>query len=813
MKPMSHKKTAPSRIPRAIASPSWILPCGFISLALLWCQVGYLTPATSRALGGILWLAAVCFAAQERRLLWVVASGIVLFNPWGAVHQASGLWLLGLLPWAGGRWGRRWMGAALLAAAGYWIWRSFPGVWVALDDRSAELARGITDSNLSSAAAGVPLLALAVCFPIAAMLSERKFFAPLVTIGALIVTLAVYWTLIHPLDVQLHRLRVHGVHDAFSLQWALLFLLGIVLWVWNRLDPPAWDYAAEEVAKKRSPLIVWAAAALLGAGALLIGWSPRPGAPAARTIVFYDGGYLNWNKPEYGNYGAHSAGMFGLIPDFLHMRGFDVALQDSLTQETLAKAGVVVIINLMQPLGAEEEAALHQFVADGGALLLLGDHTGLANIREPSNRLLAPYGIELNFDTAKPLRTGWAGSLVTAQSPVTAGLKADRLCAGGGDAVTQIWVGASLKVIPPAQPVILGRDGFADLGNEKNERDGYLGDFIYRLEERLGNLVLLAQARSGKGKVLVFGDTSSLQNGALVRSGDFVVQVFNDLLTPQKPPSLLLKVAGLVCLLAALLIAAKQRFTYSFLLLASLALFVAVSVVEIRAAEALKGSGREWTAEAPPRALLDHTHQPRTPLNMTSNDSYWGLQNTLMRSGFIPLALESWDIRKLRDARILVETAPAKSFSRRQRDELRRFMERGGVIILSCGMEEFDGSRGLLREMGVEPVYVPLGPAQIADTLQLPVLETSGDSTAKMPVTVRFHELWGIRLANENARVMLSGYDQPLVVFLPHGEGGLLYIPDTDFLANLNLESPSGDYHEGNILFLRFLLRELAGGR
>lgn len=811
---MSRKKTVLNGMLRKASESGWIQPCGFISLALLWCQVGYLTPTTSRALGGVLWLMTVFFAAREGRLLWLAASGVLLFNPWGAVHQASGLWLLGLLPWAGGRWGRRWMGAALLAAVGFWIWRNFPGAWVALDDWTASLAAGLTGgSNLSSAAAGVPLLALAVCFPIASMLTERKVFAPLVTLGACLLTLPIYWSLIHPLDVQLHRWQVHGVHDAFSLQWALLFLLGCVLWIWGRLDPPDGETSPEKFGKLPLPLRAWIAPALLGLGVFLIGGVPRPGAPVARTVVFYDGGYLNWNTPKYGNYGAHSAGMFGLIPDFLRMRGLDVAVQDTLSSEVLDSAGVVVIINLMDTLSAQEEAALHQFVADGGALLLLGDHTGLANIREPSNRLLAQYGIELNFDTAKPLRTGWAGSLVTALSPVTAGLKVDRLCAAGKDAVTQIWVGASLKVAPPAQPVILGRDGFADLGNEKNERDGYLGDFIYRLEERLGNLVLLAQARSGKGKVLVFGDTSSLQNGALVRSGDFVVRVFNDLLAPQKPPSSGRKIAGLFLLLATLLISVKQRTSSAFLLLASLALFSAVSVVEIRASDALKEYGREWKAEAPPRALLDHTHQPRSPLNMTSNDSRWGLQNCLMRSGFLPIALESWDVRKLRDARILVETAPAKSFSRRQRDELRRFMEKGGLIILSCGMEEFDGSRGLLREMGVEPVYLPLGPAEIADTLRLPASEADEDSTTAVPVTVRFHEVWGMRLTNANARVMLSGYDQPLVVFLPQGEGGLLYIPDTDFLANLNLESPSGDFHEGNILFLRFLLRELAGGR
>jgi hypothetical protein len=51
------------------------------------------------------------------------------------------------------------------------------------------------------------------------------------------------------------------------------------------------------------------------------------------------------------------------------------------------------------------------------------------------------------------------------------------------------------------------------------------------------------------------------------------------------------------------------------------------------------------------------------------------------------------------------------------------------------------------------------------------------------------------------------------VNFIPVGRGGLLFIPDTDFLMNRNLESPSAEPKEANILFLRYLLMNLAEGK
>jgi hypothetical protein len=467
----------------------------------------------------------------------------------------------------------------------------------------------------------------------------------------------------------------------------------------------------------------------------------------------------------------------------------------------------------MDSLSGPEEEVLHRFVNDGGSILLLGDHTGLANIRDPSNRLLKSYGIELNFDSAKPLRTGWAGSLVCAAHPLTTGLGFDRLAPTGNDAATQIWIGASLGVSPPGRPIITGRDGFSDIGNEKNEKDGFLGDFRYRINERLGNLVLLAGARAGRGKVLVFGDTSTLQNGALMRAGEWVVRIFSWLVSTEKPATSLVRLIGVLLLLGALIIWMLGSVGDLTLAAGALALFIGVTISQMRLTSSLPQSAATWTAQAWPRALLDHSHAPRAVLNQVSNDSHWGLQNCLMRSGILPQVMPRWDEKVLRDAQILIEMAPARAFSRREQAIIREFMEAGGLVILCCGMEEFDGSKSLLKSYGLEPVYVPLGPAEIKTSVSLPADDDSLGLVQDRELTVKFHEAWEVKVTHPNAKPVLIGYDKPLVNFIAVGRGGLLFIPDTDFLMNRNLESPSAEPEEENILFLRYLLMTLAEGK
>lgn len=111
-----------------------------------------------------------------------------------------------------------------------------------------------------------------------------------------------------------------------------------------------------------------------------------------------------FDKPEFNKYGLENVGMFGLLPEYLKSAGYTVDTIDKPDDAGLRDTKVLVIINLMKKLDQKYEESIWRFVQNGGSLLVLGDHTGTEEIRDPSNELLKPAGISFNFDCAIPLK-------------------------------------------------------------------------------------------------------------------------------------------------------------------------------------------------------------------------------------------------------------------------------------------------------------------------------------------------------------------------------------------------------------------------
>ena len=241
--------------------------------------------------------------------------------------------------------------------------------------------------------------------------------------------------------------------------------------------------------------------------------------------------------------------MFGRLPGFLKAQGYDGGrINRPLTAGALEGSRALVVINLMEPFSAAEKTAIWEFVRQGGSLLVLGDHTGVAGIRMPFNDLLEPVNIEFEFDSATFWAQGWRDALELMPHPINRGvIDAEDI---------QIWIGASLAIRPPARPVIVGKYGYSDIGDEANVERSYLGDRRHNPGEKIGDLVLVAEAGYGRGRVLAFGDTSPLQNGALVSSWAFAQRVFVWLAgTPRYVPawlSLALAAAGIALMVFAL---------------------------------------------------------------------------------------------------------------------------------------------------------------------------------------------------------------------------------------------------------------------
>ena len=232
----------------------------------------------------------------------------------------------------------------------------------------------------------------------------------------------------------------------------------------------------------------WAAVGLglLGLAAVVVTIEP-PYRIERGNVLFYEVGQLEWGRPVFGQYGPHSGGTYGLWPDYLAAFGYS-AQSGPLTAETLAEAQAVVLINLPQKLTDGEKKLLLDYVESGGALLIWAEHTGVGRIREPINDLLAELPgtpIHLRFDSAVPVRQGWAEGLALRPHPATRDIQ-DPI-----DLV--IAVGASLRIEPPAVPLIVGRFGHSDHGDAGNRARNYVGDMRYNTGEQLGDVVLAAQ--------------------------------------------------------------------------------------------------------------------------------------------------------------------------------------------------------------------------------------------------------------------------------------------------------------------------------
>jgi hypothetical protein len=232
--------------------------------------------------------------------------------------------------------------------------------------------------------------------------------------------------------------------------------------------------------------------------------------------VFWDTG-IDFSVPERGKYGLDYVGMFGVLPRYLAMEGYRCAAVGEISAEALGGADALVAINPLRVPGDGELELIWRFVEGGGSVLAVGDHTGMDQVRRPLNAILAPSGISFNFDSAVPFKTLWADDFALWRSPMFAGI--------GGRQI-QMVVGASLDTRLNAKPLIVGKAGYSDAGNAGNAADGYLGNMQFERGERIGDLILAAEARYGKGKFVAFGDTSHFQNTVLAYSYPFVDNIF-----------------------------------------------------------------------------------------------------------------------------------------------------------------------------------------------------------------------------------------------------------------------------------------------
>jgi hypothetical protein len=558
---------------------------------------------------------------------------------------------------------------------------------------------------------------------------------------------------------------------------AVLVLAGLILtWLLAPGGPPA---AVPVVPGARAAAMSLLASVLLFVGIFVL-IKPTPAESRGKRVLVYDRAQIVWMYPFFGRYGDKSGGMFGYLPRYLEFRGFE-ARRDTISASSLDGVDLVIAINLAVPFTEEEHRLTWDFVEKGGALLALGDHTGLGSIREPFNSLLEPVGIEFEFDSAKGFTESWVDGMEWRPHESTRPIVDENS--------TQIWTGASLKLPPNASPTVLGRFAWSDSGDAGNTERAYLGDFSYRQGELLGDVVLAAHARHGKGRVLVFGDTSTFQNGALVMADEFAHACLQWLCKRERegalrgarmPAGIALSAAALV-----LFVLAGRSSLGAFVM--TLALLASPLVASFSGLPPSRSGAADEKI-----AYIEKAHGERFDLNAWNEDSIGGFTYNLMRNGYFPFLQREFSTDRLDESDLLFVSGACRDFSAEEIEAIDRFVRAGSILLVSAGRAQYKMAPALMEHFGFSVENVPLGPVE----------------TVGLGRPVRFYDAYPLACTEQDTTVLCEGYGYPVAVIRKVGAGRVVAMGDTRFFQNKNIEHRD-EYIEENIYFLKGLFEKL----
>lgn len=523
-------------------------------------------------------------------------------------------------------------------------------------------------------------------------------------------------------------------------------------------------------------------------------------------IGFYEKGFLNWSSPNDLVFGMGAPGMFGLLPPLADACGRKHTMIESIDRDALAQIDVLVIANQDEVFTDDTLDAIDEFVAGGGGLVVIGDHTSGRHGKTVLNQPLRRTHIRFNFDNAEFLIGGWIESLDFARHPITIGLD-DRMNDSGS------VIGASLDVRYPAHALVVGRHGFSDPGDLNAEQNAYMGNRLMDPGERVGDVVLFAAENVGSGRVVVIGDTSAFVNGALPRTSAMVDRIFA-WAGGRGPDSI-----GFLRELAAAAVFAGTAFGLALhakrvrglpLITAGVAFFgmflsdaVMTSAASSEMPDARPSTASAATMPSAPSsrpsvgtiehiAVIDDSRINRQSREGMREQSLGAVTLNLMRRRFFPVIMRRFDPALLEHAKIVFLIAPADAIGEADVESYADYLEKGGTVVLATGHEEREGAAGLLAKTGIRVTNEPLGRSQG---------EVVGHTSKPI-----FSKAWAVT----GGTPLVTAWEKTIVARNPVGKGEIIVVGDADFFLDRNIETDEGAAMD-NIEFMRFLLDRTLG--
>lgn len=282
-------------------------------------------------------------------------------------------------------------------------------------------------------------------------------------------------------------------------------------WMWSSVAssacPPAWGVRWSSCAGAAAVAVSLTTVTF---GQDLLKDASTPCAPHRIVIDdahsgFWEGSARQFDMRYFGDMAQYN---YGAAMEWLS-RDNDVHIHEHgpIDDTVLHDASVLMLKTPSIAFTRDEEAGIRRWMRDGGALVLLGDHTNLFGMNEKLNRFLDDV----------PIRFGDDGV-----NSVTGGLSmaAGRLFAHGiwrGVGRTEMMTSCSLALGHGAEGMLCVPQSLMDKANYG--RDSYFGDFHPDGDEVIGVSWVAARARVGRGRVVCFSDSTVFSNFALSEPG------------------------------------------------------------------------------------------------------------------------------------------------------------------------------------------------------------------------------------------------------------------------------------------------------
>jgi hypothetical protein len=508
-----------------------------------------------------------------------------------------------------------------------------------------------------------------------------------------------------------------------------------------------------------------------------------------------------------------------MIPPYLESLGAKVVVSPDLSDRDLKDAHVVAFFFPNKDWESGQLERVQKFVQDGGSMLVLGEHTTYEGkgpvigdrAETRFNDLLKETSMYIPFDSATFEIGGWLQSYEQMSHPTYLGMRDDRNQLG-------VVIGASVRARFPAEPMIVGRFGYNDPGDDGSSA-AMMGNHRYDPGDRLGDILLAAEQRVGKGRVVAFGDTSGFTNGITYGAHVFTSRFWANLADSKNTAHPLwrqiLGLLALVGLAATVLLRPAERTIAAAALAMAASLTMCISISQ--AASEQLPDGR--LAKPNNLAYITTSHLESASEESWRPDGTMGMAMTLMRNGYLTLALPQITQQRLDRAALVVCVGPQREFTSAECTMIQQFVDKGGIFILTAGYDCREASQPLLETFGF---YIGNRPDDTGNEPSAP--EPMGHFKSPyinlgdyMP-HVRFHAAWPIGFSGKdyvasNVRIIANGpKNLPVMMARRFGKGTFVLVGDTSFVMNKNLEWEDGRPFDGmreNADFWRWFLTDL----